>query len=69
MDLNLDEETLMKLVPFWRTSLSDSKSGQYYFDHLEIHPIKVRCFSLYFPINCLNYTYNWSSRVTALSGN
>ncbi|KAM1156496.1 hypothetical protein ACFX2B_026994 [Malus domestica] len=41
MDLNLDEETLMKLVPFWRTSLSDSKSGQYYFDHLEIHPIKI----------------------------
>lgn len=47
MDLNLDEETLMKIVPFWRTSLSDSKSRQYYFDHFEIHPIKVRCFLLY----------------------
>ncbi|KAL2499748.1 Protein of unknown function (DUF1162) [Abeliophyllum distichum] len=43
LDLNLDEETLMKIVPFWRTSLSDSNtpSQQYYFDHFEIHPIKV----------------------------
>ncbi|KAF5958191.1 hypothetical protein HYC85_005416 [Camellia sinensis] len=41
LDLNLDEETLMKLVPFWRTSLSDSNSQQYYFDHFEIHPIKI----------------------------
>ncbi|PQP92489.1 uncharacterized protein Pyn_24908 [Prunus yedoensis var. nudiflora] len=41
MDLNLDEETLMKIVPFWRTSLSNSKSQQYYFDHFEIHPIKI----------------------------
>lgn len=37
----------MKIVPFWRTSLSESKSRQYYFDHFEIHPIKVRCFLLY----------------------
>lgn len=43
LDINLDEETLMRLVPFWRTSLSDSKtpSQQYYFDHFEIHPIKI----------------------------
>ncbi|XP_057499975.1 uncharacterized protein LOC130784197 isoform X3 [Actinidia eriantha] len=43
LDLNLDEETLMRLVPFWRTSLSESntKSQQYYFDHFEIHPIKI----------------------------
>lgn len=33
----------MRIVPFWRTSLSDphTKSPQYYFDHFEIHPIKV----------------------------
>ncbi|XP_022132801.1 uncharacterized protein LOC111005570 isoform X3 [Momordica charantia] len=43
IDLNLDEETLMRIAPFWRTSLSDSKtrSQQYYFDHFEIHPIKI----------------------------
>ncbi|KAA8547279.1 hypothetical protein F0562_003857 [Nyssa sinensis] len=43
LDLNLDEETLMRIVPFWRTSLSDSntQSQQYYFDHFEIHPIKI----------------------------
>ncbi|KAK4393368.1 hypothetical protein Sango_1807600 [Sesamum angolense] len=43
LDLNLDEETLMKIVPFWRRSLSDSNTPrqQYYFDHFEIHPIKI----------------------------
>lgn len=43
LDLNIDEETLMKLVPFWRTSLSDSTapSRQFYFKHFEIHPVKV----------------------------
>ncbi|KAJ6678511.1 VACUOLAR PROTEIN SORTING-ASSOCIATED PROTEIN VPS13 [Salix viminalis] len=43
IDLNLDEETLMRLASFWRTSLSDSRtpSQQYYFDHFEIHPIKI----------------------------
>ncbi|XP_038880803.1 uncharacterized protein LOC120072502 isoform X2 [Benincasa hispida] len=43
IDLNLDEETLMRIAPFWRTSLNDSKTGsqQYYFDHFEIHPIKI----------------------------
>ncbi|XP_021758394.1 uncharacterized protein LOC110723347 isoform X1 [Chenopodium quinoa] len=42
IDLNLDEETLMKVVPFWRTSLSsNTQSQQYYFDHFEIHPIKI----------------------------
>ncbi|XP_057976276.1 uncharacterized protein LOC131163647 isoform X2 [Malania oleifera] len=43
IDLNLDEETLMRLVPFWRKSLNDSntQSRQFYFDHFEIHPIKV----------------------------
>ncbi|XP_059638646.1 uncharacterized protein LOC132280907 isoform X2 [Cornus florida] len=43
LNLNIDEETLMRTVPFWRTSLSDSstQSQQYYFDHFEIHPIKI----------------------------
>ncbi|OMO56804.1 hypothetical protein CCACVL1_26268 [Corchorus capsularis] len=43
IDLNLDEDTLMKMVSFWRTSLSDSNapSRQFYFDHFEIHPIKI----------------------------
>ncbi|KAF6166527.1 hypothetical protein GIB67_005389 [Kingdonia uniflora] len=43
VDLNIDEETLMRLVPFWRTSLSDSntRSRQFYFRHFEIHPIKI----------------------------
>ncbi|XP_031387722.1 uncharacterized protein LOC116200899 isoform X2 [Punica granatum] len=43
VDINLDEETLMKFVPFWRSSLSESNkpSRQYYFDHFEIHPIKI----------------------------
>ncbi|KAF3438866.1 hypothetical protein FNV43_RR17141 [Rhamnella rubrinervis] len=43
VDLNLDEETLMRVVPFWRTSLSDSdtESRQFYFDHFEIQPIKI----------------------------
>ncbi|KAL5752815.1 hypothetical protein ACOSQ2_023322 [Xanthoceras sorbifolium] len=43
VDLNLDEETLMRIVSFWRTSLSDSntQSRQFYFDHFEIHPIKI----------------------------
>ncbi|KAI4327520.1 hypothetical protein L6164_019969 [Bauhinia variegata] len=41
MVLNLDEETLMKIASFWRTSLSDSESQRYYFDHFEIHPIKI----------------------------
>ncbi|XP_010558503.1 PREDICTED: uncharacterized protein LOC104827123 [Tarenaya hassleriana] len=42
IDLNLDEETLMRIVPFWRTSLStNSQSRQFYFDHFEIHPIKI----------------------------
>ncbi|XP_038970270.1 uncharacterized protein LOC103709193 isoform X2 [Phoenix dactylifera] len=43
IDLKVDEETLMRLVPFWRTSLSDSRtqSQQYYFKHFEIHPIKI----------------------------
>ncbi|KAK7263059.1 hypothetical protein RJT34_30643 [Clitoria ternatea] len=41
IDLNLDEETLMKIASFWRTSLNDSESQQFYFDHFEIHPIKI----------------------------
>ncbi|KAI4372378.1 hypothetical protein MLD38_010618 [Melastoma candidum] len=42
VDLNLDEETLMRIAPFWRSSLSaNTKSQQYYFDHFEIHPIKI----------------------------
>lgn len=48
IDLNVDEDTLMKIVSFWRRSLSDSNapSQQFYFDHFEIHPIKVLCFLL-----------------------
>ncbi|CAA0840903.1 Protein of unknown function (DUF1162 [Striga hermonthica] len=42
LDLNLDEETLMKIVPFWRSSsASNAPRQQYYFDHFEIHPIKI----------------------------
>ncbi|KAJ7952892.1 Vacuolar protein sorting-associated protein [Quillaja saponaria] len=41
IDLNLDEETMMRIIPFWRSSLSDSQSQQFYFDHFEIHPIKI----------------------------
>ncbi|XP_010255035.1 PREDICTED: uncharacterized protein LOC104595825 isoform X2 [Nelumbo nucifera] len=43
INLNLDEETLMRLVPFWRSSLSDpnAQSQQFYFEHFEIHPIKI----------------------------
>ncbi|KAL9241362.1 hypothetical protein vseg_015482 [Gypsophila vaccaria] len=42
IDLNLDEESLMKIVPFWRTSLStNTQSQQYYFDHFEVHPVKI----------------------------
>ncbi|RDX94017.1 hypothetical protein CR513_23640, partial [Mucuna pruriens] len=41
IDLNLDEETLMKTASFWRTSLNDSESQRFYFDHFEIHPIKI----------------------------
>lgn len=33
----------MRLVPFWRTSVSDptTRSQQFYFKHFEIHPIMV----------------------------
>ncbi|XP_048138871.1 uncharacterized protein LOC115740159 isoform X2 [Rhodamnia argentea] len=43
IDLNIDEETLMRIAPFWRSSLNESKSAsqQYYFDNFEIHPIKI----------------------------
>ncbi|KAL2333639.1 hypothetical protein Fmac_014852 [Flemingia macrophylla] len=41
IDLNLDEETLMKIASFWRTSFNDSESQRFYFDHFEIHPIKI----------------------------
>ncbi|XP_048232851.1 uncharacterized protein LOC8260571 isoform X2 [Ricinus communis] len=43
IDLNLDEETLIRLASFWRTSLSNSTapSQRYYFDHFEVHPIKI----------------------------
>ncbi|KAI5064102.1 hypothetical protein GOP47_0020772 [Adiantum capillus-veneris] len=42
IDVNLDEETLMKLVPFYRYSLSESTSSrQLYFERFEIHPIKI----------------------------
>lgn len=55
LDLNLDEETLMRIVPFWRTSLSDpnTPSQLYYFDHFAIHPIKVSHFSFYFGLSIL----------------
>ncbi|CAN6343588.1 unnamed protein product [Urochloa humidicola] len=43
VDLRIDEETLMKLVPFWRASLAPSgtPSTQFYFRHFEVHPIKI----------------------------
>lgn len=43
VDLHLDEDTLMKLVPFYRTSLADSVTPrrEIYFEHFEIHPIKI----------------------------
>ncbi|KAJ7546345.1 hypothetical protein O6H91_08G036400 [Diphasiastrum complanatum] len=43
IDLNLDEETLMKLAPFYRRSLADTSipSRQIYFERFEIHPIKI----------------------------
>ncbi|CAL5092653.1 unnamed protein product [Urochloa decumbens] len=43
VDLKVDEETLMKLVPFWRASLAPSgtPSTQFYFRHFEVHPIKI----------------------------
>ncbi|XP_065873049.1 uncharacterized protein [Euphorbia lathyris] len=41
IELNLDEETLIRVASFWRTSLSNSASQQYYFDHFEVHPIKI----------------------------
>ncbi|KAJ4843711.1 hypothetical protein Tsubulata_024557 [Turnera subulata] len=43
IDLNVDEETLLRIASFWRTSLSDSNTPrrEYYFDHFEVHPIKV----------------------------
>lgn len=43
IDLNLDEETLMRIASFWRTSLSDTStpSRQHYFDHFEVHPVKI----------------------------
>ncbi|XP_024524529.1 uncharacterized protein LOC112344305 isoform X2 [Selaginella moellendorffii] len=41
-DLNIDEDTLMKFVPFYRTSLSTTGSSlQIYFERFEIHPIKI----------------------------
>uniref|UniRef100_A0A0E0MP78 Vacuolar protein sorting-associated protein 13 VPS13 adaptor binding domain-containing protein n=1 Tax=Oryza punctata TaxID=4537 RepID=A0A0E0MP78_ORYPU len=43
IDLKVDEETLMKIVPFWRTSLAPpgKPSTQFYFRHFEVHPIKI----------------------------
>ena len=43
MDLNIDEDTLMKLAPFYRTSLAPSTgpSRLIYYERFEIHPIKV----------------------------
>ncbi|KAK8964258.1 hypothetical protein KSP40_PGU006437 [Platanthera guangdongensis] len=43
IDLKIDEETLMKLVPFWRSSNSNSRepSRQFYFKQFEIHPVKI----------------------------
>ncbi|KAL3690687.1 hypothetical protein R1sor_004338 [Riccia sorocarpa] len=43
VDLNLDEDTLMKLAPFYRSSLSESTapSRRFYFERFEIHPIKI----------------------------
>ncbi|XP_031479491.1 uncharacterized protein LOC116250167 isoform X3 [Nymphaea colorata] len=59
LDLNFDEETVMKIVPFWRTSLSDPNSTrqQIYFKHFEIHPIKI--IASFLPGN-LNMSYSTS---------
>jgi len=44
----------MKVASFWRTSLSDSESRRFYFDHFEIHPIKVYFIEFYLSFN-LNF--------------
>ena len=51
VDLNIDEDTLMKLAPFYRTSLAPSTgpSRLIYYERFEIHPIKVSL--------CLNLCY------------
>ncbi|XP_059063306.1 uncharacterized protein LOC131071412 isoform X6 [Cryptomeria japonica] len=42
VDLNIDEDTLMKLVPFYRNSLAmTTSSKEIYFESFEIHPIKI----------------------------
>nr|PNR49566.1 hypothetical protein PHYPA_011462 [Physcomitrium patens] len=43
VDLNIDEDTLMKLAPFYRTSLAPSTgpSRLIYYERFEIHPIKI----------------------------
>lgn len=51
VDLNIDEDTLMKLAPFYRTSLAPSTgpSRLIYYERFEIHPIKVSlCLKLCF---------------------
>lgn len=59
VDLKIDEETLMKLVPFWRASLAPSgtPSTQFYFRHFEVHPIKVPCSSFYFTPVIITWYY------------
>ncbi|KFK40709.1 hypothetical protein AALP_AA2G031100 [Arabis alpina] len=42
INLNLDEESLLRVVAFWRSSLStNTQSSQYYFENFEIHPVKI----------------------------
>lgn len=49
VDLNIDEDTLMKLAPFYRSSLalSTGPSRLIYYERFEIHPIKVGVFTLW----------------------
>jgi hypothetical protein len=43
VDLNVDEDTLMRLAPFYRSSLAETTtpSRLIYYDRFEIHPIKI----------------------------
>lgn len=52
VDLNVDEDTLMRLASFYRSSLAETTtpSRLIYYDRFEIHPIKVHpllCFSVW----------------------
>jgi hypothetical protein len=57
VDLNVDEDTLMRLAPFYRSSLAETTtpSRLIYYDRFEIHPIKVHlCFASQCDLSILN---------------